>query len=294
MRDQGFQLVEAPNCRENNGHAAGSIAARVKALHHFFEDPSINGILSFWGGLQTHQILDHLDYRSIARNPKVLIGFSDTTALQNALFNQIGLVTFSGPAGITFGKPTVPQFTLDHFKNAVMSTVAPFEVGNPREFSENPWYLESEQKMVFQKASQPKIIFPGKAKGRILGGNLGTLLLLAGTPYWPKMKNKVLFVEEDEVESAGTIDRMFYQLRQMGVFKQIKGMVVGRFHSSVGFSKTDSLSMILKDALKGYQFPVMTDLAFGHTDPMITIPLGIQCAMDTETRKITYLESGVK
>ncbi|MCM2279055.1 MAG: hypothetical protein NDJ89_13350 [Oligoflexia bacterium] len=134
----------------------------------------------------------------------------------------------------------------------------------------------------------------GKAKGPIIGGNVGTLLLLAGTPYWPKMKGRILFVEDDEAESSRTIDRMFTQLRHMGVFDQIAGLVVGRFVSSVGFKADDSLEMILDDALRGYRFPVITGVDFGHSDPLITFPLGVMCQVDTKKPEIAFLESGVR
>lgn len=82
LRDRGFQLVEAPNCRKIYGHAAGTIKERAKALHDFFRDPKIDGILNYWGGYQSHQLLEHLDYGLIRKHPKPFIGFSDTTALQ--------------------------------------------------------------------------------------------------------------------------------------------------------------------------------------------------------------------
>jgi muramoyltetrapeptide carboxypeptidase len=111
MERKGFELVVAKNCTKRYGHSAGFIQESVTALHEFFIDEKIKGIISFWGGYQTHQLLDKLDYHLIKNNPKVLLGYSDTTVLQNAIFVKTGLITFSGPAGITFAKPIVPSFT---------------------------------------------------------------------------------------------------------------------------------------------------------------------------------------
>src|SRR4051812_11119925 len=108
------------------------------------------------------------------------------------------------------------------------------------------------------------------------------------------MKDKILFVEVDEESSIVRIDRYLTQLRQIGVYQQIKGLVVGRFHSKHGFTEQDSLEMILENALAGYNFPVITNVDFGHTDPLITIPIGTKCSVDTAKLEISFLEKGVK
>lgn len=266
----------------------------MKALHTFFKDPKIDGILFFWGGYQSHQLLEYLDYELIRRNPKPLIGFSDATALQVGIHNRTGLVCFSGPAVISFAKPEVPEFTWEHFEKVLMNPEVPLSVGTSTEFSDNRWYLAEDKKMVFHPSPGWKVYRKGRAEGRITGGNLGTMLLLAGTEYWRSLKGKILFVEDDEAESPQTMDRMFTQLRQMGVLDQIAGMVIGRFHSEVKFTADDSLEMILDDALKGYRFPVITGVDFGHSDPLITIPLGVRCRITTAKPEIVFLESAVK
>ncbi len=285
----GLNVIEAPNIDLEEGHSAGSIKERVDSLHKFFKRKDIHGIMSFWGGMNTHQILEYLDYDLIKNNPKVLIGYSDTTTLLSAITAKTGLVTFNGPAVITFAKPNIPQETITCFNDLLMCQSHPFEYSSSKEFSDNQWWAHD--KMEFTAHSGLKTYRKGKATGKIVGGNIGTLLLLAGTPYWPSMKGKILFVEDDEVENSKTIDRYFTQLRHMGVYDQIKGLVVGRFSRSVGFNESDSLNMILDNALKGYEFPVLTDFDMGHTDPLMTIPLGIQVEIDATKKKVTLLES---
>ena len=294
LKSKGFNVVEAPNCRKMSGHTAGTIQERVDALHGFFRNKKINGILSFWGGYQSHQLLEYLDYDLIRRNPKPFLGYSDTTSLHVGIHKKTGLVTFSGPAGITFGKPSVPEFTWRHFENVLMAPSLPLLLTPSAEYSDNKWYDEKPTPRLHFKSNPGwKVFRPGKAEGRLIGGNLGTMLLTAGTEYWPQMKGKILFVEEDESESSKTLDRMFTQLRQMGVYKQIAGLIVGRIHGDVKLSDADSLEMILNDALRGYAFPVITGVDFGHTDPLITIPLGIKCRMNTRKPEIAFLEAGV-
>jgi muramoyltetrapeptide carboxypeptidase len=294
LRDKGFEIVEAPNCRTHRGHAAGTIDARVDALHTFFADPDIDGIISFWGGLQTHQLLEYIDWELIAANPKPLVGYSDLTVLTNAITHMTGLVTFSGPAVITFAKPTLFDYSWRYFEQVLMQGGDHLGYEPSPIFSDNPWYEHDDEKMLERPAPGWRCYRAGEASGPIVGGNLGTLLLLAGTPYWPQMKGRILFVEEDEVESSGTVDRMFTQARQIGVFDQIAGLVVGRFASSVEFSEDDSLEMILDDALRGYDFPVMLDVDFGHTDPLLTFPLGVECRMDAGEQTLELVEPWVE
>ncbi len=288
----GLNIIEAPNLDVDLGHAAGSIKDRVKSLHQFFKRKDIHGIMSFWGGANSHQILEYLDYDLIKKNPKVMIGYSDTTSVLAAIHAKTGLVTFNGPAVITFAKPSTPKETMNCFRSLLMEKEGSFQYPTSKSFSDHPWWVEDRMDFIPNPGMQ--CYRKGKAEGPIVGGNVGTLLLLAGTPYWPSMKGKILFVEDDEAESSQSLDRFFTQLRHMGVYDQIQGLVIGRFARSVGLKESDSLVMILDHALKGYKFPVLTEFDMGHTDPLMTIPLGIQARMDAGAKQITLLEKVTK
>jgi muramoyltetrapeptide carboxypeptidase len=293
LQNKGFKIVEAGCCRKSAGHTAGTVKERVDDLHQFFLDPNIDAIMTFWGGYNTHQVLEYLDYDLIRDNPKIILGFSDVTSLQIAIFKETGLVTFSGPGAITFAKPVVPEFTWEYFEKTVIDPPEFLSIGRSDVFSDNKWWLDPNHTMHFDPTPEWQVFRQGKAQGRILAGNTGTMLLLAGTRYWPDFEKGILFLEEDEVESSSTIDRMFTQLRHIGVFDKISGLVIGRFSRVTQFTPDDSLEMILEDALRGYHFPVITGVDFGHTDPLINIPNGIMGEIDTVDRKIMFLEKAV-
>ena len=293
LRAKGFKLVVASNCRKEYGHAAGTIKERVDALHKFFKNPKINGIIAFWGGFQSHQLLEYLDYELIRNNPKPLIGYSDVTALQTGIHAKTGLVCFLGPGVCTFFKPEQFQYSWDSFEDVVMKGTAPLELKPSPTYSDTQWWKREDKKMIIEKAEGWKTYSSGKAEGQIIGGNLGTMLLLEGTQWWPDLTGKILFVEEDENENPKTVDRLFTRLRHIGIFNQIKGLIIGRFPTACGCTKEDSFEMILDDALKGYKLPVLYNVDFGHTDPLLTIPSGIKCRMDAGKKRITYLESAV-
>ncbi len=294
LEARGFEWIEAPNTRTTYGHSAGTVRDRVRALHAFFRDPKIDAILSFWGGFQSHQLLEYLDYDLIRRHPKPLLGYSDTTALSVGIHARTGLVTFSGPAGITFAKPTLPDFTWEHLEKVLMQPTVPFPLQTSKEYSDNPWFKEPSQTMTFEPNPGWRVFRQGRAEGALIGGNVGTMLLLAGTAFWPNLKNKILFVEDDEAETPRTMDRCFTHLRQLGAYDQIKGLIVGRFHRDVKFTPSDSLEMILKEALRGTKFPVLTGVDFGHTDPLVTLPLGVRARLETRRPSITLLEAAVR
>lgn len=292
IQDQfGLNIIEAPNLDITSGHTAGSIKERVKSLHDFFKRKDIHAIMSFWGGFNTHQILEYLDYDLIKNNPKILIGYSDTTTMLSAINHKTGLITFNGPAIISYAKPTVPNETRDCMAQLLTMPEKQYTYPVSTSFSDNKWW--EEDKMIFDTNPGLSIFQKGKAEGLIVGGNIGTLLLLAGTPYWPSMKNKILFIEDDEAENPKTIDRFFTQLRHMGVYDQINGLVVDRFPRCVGFTKEDNLQMILKDALKGYKFPIITEFDMGHTDPILTIPIGAKVLIDANKGSVTLIENVV-
>jgi muramoyltetrapeptide carboxypeptidase len=295
LRERGFHVVEAPQGRQRKGHAAGSVAARVEALHEFFADPRIHGILTFWGGWQSHQLLEYLDEELIRTHPKPLIGYSDITALLLGIFTRTGLVTFLGPGAVTFGKPILFDYTWESFRRTLMEPVAPMRLEPSSVFTDNPWWLEPGGQMVIRPAPSPswRCYQPGRVSGPLLGGNLSTMLLLSGTRWWPDLDGAILLVEEDADERPWTIDRLFTRLRHLGVFSQVRGLVVGRFPSRCGFHAGDSLEMILEDALRGHDLPVLLDVDFGHTDPLLTLPLGIPAVLDAGAGTLEVLESGV-
>ena len=294
LRGKGFELKFGKHITENRGHTAGTVQQRLEDLMGMFEDPEVNGIMTVFGGYNSHQLLHYVDYEVVADNPKVFIGFSDITALNSAFLVRSGLVNFSGPAFITFCQPDLPHYTEDLFDRMVMegkrSVIEP-----SLKWAEDDWWKEPVNFGERDWQTNPgwKVFRGGTATGPAVGGNLSTLMLLAGTPYWPEIEGRILFLDEDGTETPQTVDRYLTQLRHMGVYESISGLVLGRLPSQVGFREGDSLEMILDEALLGYDFPVVSGVDFAHTDPLITIPLGIKVLLDADNKRIELMERAV-
>jgi muramoyltetrapeptide carboxypeptidase len=295
LESKGFKLRFGKNIREIHGHTAGTVQQRLEDLMNMFEDPEVDAIMTVFGGFNSHQLLHYIDYEVVKENPKIFIGFSDITALNSAFLTRSELVNFSGPAFITFCQPDLPEFTERYFDEILIegkrSTF--FASG---QWAEDSWWREPINfgGREWKENAGWDVFKPGIADGSCVGGNISALMLLAGTDYWPEMEGSILFLDGmGEEETPQTLDRYLTQLRHMGVYDEISGLIVGRFSTKVGFSENDSLSMIFEEATRGYDFPIVSGVDFAHTDPLITIPLGVRCMVDADNQKIELMESAV-
>lgn len=256
-----------------------------------FDDDEVKAIVCTIGGHNSNQLLEFLDYELIKQHTKIFVGYSDITALLNAIYAKTGLVTYLGPALLPqFGEyGGTLTYTWDYFEKMLMQN-GDVEVEPSQQWTDEftAWEKDDNRQRETKLNQGIKTLKPGAATGTVIGGNLGAFLSLSGTSFMTNLERAIFCIEEDEVESPATVDRLFTQLRHIGAFKKISGMFIGRFHSKVGFSEKDPLEDVVLAATEGYDFPILYDLDFGHTDPMITIPIGGQCKLDVTNKKLTF------
>ncbi|MFC4766963.1 S66 family peptidase [Effusibacillus consociatus] len=300
LQSMGFEVIVGNRALTRTGHTAGSIQERVEDLHQMYANPNVKAIISTIGGYNSNQLLDQLDYKLICDNPKILMGYSDITTLLIGIHTITGQVTFLGPAILPqFGEfGGLMSYTRDSFERVVMQSKPIGDIHPSKHWTEEflSWDINDDRIRERKPNSGLKVLKSGVAKGPILAGNIGTMLLLSGTPYFPKFQGVILCLEDDEDESPATIDRYLTQMRQIGIYDQIAGLIIGRFNSKVGFTETDSLESILEIVTRGYDFPIVYDADFGHTDPMMVLPNGIQAildASDCNRPQLTILEPAV-
>ncbi len=283
LKEKGLEIVEGESVKvPAKHHTAGPVDLRVHDIHSFLKDDEVTCIMAFWGGFNSNQILDHLDYELIKKTKKIFIGYSDITAITSAITTKTGLITFFGPGVISFAKPEPFDYTWSYFEKMCMN--AEEVVVHPSEqYADDLYFLrEDDDHRIFKTNKGIKVYKEGVATGEVVVGNLQTLLVLQGTEYVPSMKGKILFVEEDETSTPAHVDRFFCQMKQSGWLKQIAGLVVGRFTEQSQFSSEDSLESLLKQYLADASYPVLYDVDFGHSDPLITIPNGGVCEIDND------------
>src|ERR1700722_2889735 len=186
LQELGLKVSFSKHCEESDTFHSSSVRSRLEDLHDAFSDPKVKAILTTIGGYNSIQLLSGIDYKLVQKNPKILCGYSDITTLQNAIFAQTGLVTFSGPHFSTFGCIKGIEYAVEYFQKCLFSD-QPFEVSPSDSWSDDEWYLDQEKRTFMPN---PGLIFiqPGKAKGTIIGGNMGSLTILQGTDYMPSLR----------------------------------------------------------------------------------------------------------
>jgi len=273
-------------------YTCASVEHRVEDLNEAFRDKNVKAVLTVIGGFNSNQILDYIDYEAIKENPKIFCGFSDITALSNAIHAKTGLVTYSGPHYSSFGMLKGFEYSLEYFKKMFFEEEE-FEVVASKTWSDEPWFIDQENRH-FEENDGMFVINEGVAEGNIVGGNLCTLNLLQGTDYMPNIENKILFLEDDE--QAGPIflmefDRNLHSLIHMPEFKTVKGIVCGRAQKGSLMTK-DKWIKLIKNKPELKNIPVIAGADFGHTTPIITFPVGGYAKMEAKGNDIKLFIKG--
>ena len=274
IEQRGYEVVCGSHIKARYGYLAGSDEQRAGDLNWAFQDHLTQAIICARGGYGSGRILDRVDYDLVAANPKILVGFSDTTALQLALLRKSGLVSFSGAlAGLDIRRDGESSSTLRNFWRAVESA----EPLGP----------------VSSKGGRVHVWNQGRCSGPLLGGCLALVCSLLGTEYQPDFDGAVLLLE-DIGEDPYRVDRMFNQLRLAGILKQISGLALGRFRgcfTRAAVPDSFTLEEIVCDHLAGIQIPVVANLPYGHYRTRVVVPFGVNAVLDTDSRNLQITES---
>lgn len=276
----GFRVVEGQYIRERYGNLAGTDEQRLEDLHQMFSDARIDGILCIRGGSGASRLLDRIDYDLIRAHPKVLLGYSDITALIMALYTKVGLVTFHGPVGTST------------WSNYVGTTFTDILMENKKTTWRNP--TEKGDNLV-QYKDRITTIHPGTVEGRLLGGNLTLISGLCGSSYLPDFTGSILFLEEIN-ESPEKVDRMFCQLKNTGILSKISGFVFGKCTgcSPSGGYGSLNLDQILRDYIKPLNIPAYSGAVIGHINNQFLLPVGVKARLDATEGTIEMVENALK
>lgn len=268
LEDMGFNVKVADNLAvSKGGYMAGDEEIRADWINRMFADDEVDAIFCIRGGDGANRIIDYLDLDSVRKNKKIFMGYSDVTSL-HLLFNQeCDLVTFHGPM--------VSSNMIDHFDEE--SKAACFEA------------LTADAEYIYKapEGFEIGIARQGMAEGPLTGGNLTVMCASLGTPYEMDTKGKILFIEEIG-EHIGNLDRHIYQLRNSGKLRDAAGILLGQFTRCNTDEEDYTIVNVILEATKDLGIPVMYNIQSGHDFPMINIPMGAQCTMDTANKSIHF------
>jgi muramoyltetrapeptide carboxypeptidase len=267
----GLRLTFGDYVDERDDFDSASVASRVSDLHAAFADPQVAGILTVIGGFNSNELLGYLDWDLIAANPKILCGYSDVTALQNATLARTGMVTYSGPHWSSFGMRDHFEQTEQWFTQALFGE-GMVELRPSETWTDDLWFVDQDKRTMYPNHGWWPLS-AGQATGRIVGGNLCTLNLLQGTEYMPSLNGALLMVEDDFRSNATEFARNLTSLLQLPDAGGVQGLVVGRFQEVSGVTRSLLKQIIARqDHLAGV--PVLANVDFGHTNPLATFPIG--------------------
>jgi muramoyltetrapeptide carboxypeptidase LdcA involved in peptidoglycan recycling len=280
LAELGLRVSFGTRVRELDDFGSSPVASRVADLHEAFADPSVRGVMSIIGGFNANQLLRFIDWDLVAKHPKVFCGYSDITALQNAMLARSNLVTYSGPHFSTLAMSKGLDSTLRGFARCVMEE-GQFDVEPSLEWSDDRWFMDQENR-TFHPNAGPVALRAGVGEGTIVGGNLCTLNLLHGTSFLPSLDGALLFVEEDAQAGAlGPVefDRNLQSLLHQPDVERIAGLVIGRFQPGSNMT-LDLLRAIVETKSELARVPVACGFDFGHTTPHMTFPVGGRARLD--------------
>jgi len=264
---------------DRRGYFGGRDEDRAADLNAMFADPSVNAIHCIRGGWGAARLLPLLDWAAVAKSPKILVGYSDITALLLALHAKTGLVTFHGP----LGSSTWNAFNLDWMKRVLWN-------GEAAAFAN----LKEPNDTLVPVKNRTRTITGGKARGTLLGGNLTVFTTIIGSGYLPDFRDSILFLEDVE-EEPYSLDRMFTQLKLAGILGQVRGVVWGTCDKCTPGAGFGSLTIpdLLDDHVRPLGVPAYSGAMIGHVDRQFTLPIGVQVELDADAGTITMLENAV-
>ena len=277
LESRGFRVRPGNHLVASYGAFGGTDTQRAQDLNLAIRDPGVQAIFALRGGYGSPRILDLVDYMALRRNPKIIAGFSDITALQLAVYRRCGLVTFSGPLpGPDFSEPDIDPFTEENFWRLLTSRSRP-------------------GKLAISPDDPASSLVPGSVSGPLLGGCLTMVVQLLGTRFCPRFKGSIL-VLEDVHEEPYRIDRMLTHLGNTGVLKAAAGFAFGKWPGCVPSDPKAlhfPVDQIVRDTVGGLGKPAIANLTYGHVSRKLTIPIGLPASLDATKCELRLLESAV-
>jgi muramoyltetrapeptide carboxypeptidase len=281
VRALGLVPRLAPHLLDRYGYLAGQDKDRAADINQFFADPQVAALLPIRGGWGSSRMLPYLDYDRIRQNPKILVGFSDITALTLAIYGRTRVVTFHGPNGLTSWRPQQTEY----FRRILFAGEA-ITFQNLKD--------GDDEDRLMQVKNRIQTITPGQARGRLIGGNLSVFSGIVGSPYVPDFQGAILFLE-DTNENIYRIDRLMTHLKIAGVFDKLAGFIFGQCSGCAPDADYGSLTLeeVVWDHIKPLGIPAWYGAMIGHIEPIVTLPIGLEVEIDASAGTIRMLEPAV-
>lgn len=294
LKSRGYEIVNGSLYRKQDSYRSGTIQERAQEFNQLLYNEKVQILMASIGGNNTNSILPYIDYEYLKKHPKIIIGYSDTTALLLAVYVKTGLVTFYGPAAASsFGElPPFVDWTFKYFESMIKSEIiCPYDYQMPEFWTDEVIKWDEQNRSKEQYKNDWICVKPGVCQGRLIGGNLNTMEGFFGTEYMPEIKKGDILFIEDSLKDACTIERSFSLLKLAGVLDRVSGIILGKHEKFDDNGTGRKPYEILQEVLGETEIPILTEFDCCHTHPMFTLPIGCQVKLDAEKKRVSLLES---
>lgn len=293
LKSKGYRVIHGALRGQQDHYRSGSIAQRADEFNQLLYDPDIHVLMASIGGNNTNSILPYIDYAYLKKHPKIIIGYSDTTALLLAIYAKTGLTTFYGPAAASsFGElPPFVDWTFQNFQQILSKDLSlPYTYPLPPVWTDEYINWSQQDRSKEQYPNRWICVHPGCVHGRLIGGNLNTMEGFFGTEYMPPIQDGDILFLEDSLKDACTIERSFSLLKLAGVFDKVSGIILGKHEKFDDNGTGRAPYEILLEVLGSPQIPILADFDCCHTHPMLTLPIGCTVLLDADHTQLKLLE----
>lgn len=296
LEKKGFNLIAGSLTGKNDFYRSGSIAERALEFNELIRNREIKCIISTIGGSNSNSLLPYIDYETLRKNPKIIIGYSDVTAILLGIYTKINLVTFYGPALVaSFGEiGKVVESTYNYFEDILFNSSDFLKIENPKKWTDD--YIAWENQDTAKELHENSLITmnSGVSEGRLIVGNLNTIGGIYGSSYMPEILEGDILVIEDSLKTADVVERSFAHLKINGIFDKISGLVLGKHEKFDDCKSLRKPYEILEEVIGDLKIPILAEYDCSHTHPMITLPIGIKAKLDATNQELSLLENWVR
>lgn len=295
LEEKGFRIKSGSLTGKRDFYRSGSIQERVNELNELIISPDIKCIIAIAGGYVSNSLLPYINYEHLRENPKIIIGFSDITAVLLAIYAKTGLITYYGPVLSCFGrKPPVCYETYCYMSSIIsVPNEIPFTLPFPTHWTDE--YIDADEDIEYAWHENNMVtVNNGIVEGRLIACNLNTLSGFMASRYMPEIKNGDILLIEDKNLDAETVEREFSMLKVSGVFDKLGGLIIGKHIDFNDCGTGRKYYEILQEVMCEMSFPILAEFDCSHSMPMLTVPIGCKIRLDATKKRVTLIEQWIK
>ncbi|WP_339208475.1 S66 peptidase family protein [Bacillus sp. FSL R5-0432] len=296
LEQKGFIVIPGSLTGKEDHYRSGTIQERADELNELMGREDLACIMSMIGGTNSNSLLPYLDFELLNQHPKIMIGYSDATAILLAAYEKTGLPVFYGPALVpSFGEfePFV-NFTYQSFEDILMSPqTIPYQIEKPPFWTDERINWEEKTGDKKQRPNDCLCVIEGQAEGRLIGGNLNAMYGIWGSEFMPAIQNGDILLIEDCMKTASVVEKNFSLLKVNGVFERVSGILLGKHELFDDEGTGKEPYEILLEVLGETKRPLIADFDCAHTHPMLTMPIGAQVKIDAASKQVWLTEDWI-